>query len=140
MTEDDTNQFGQEWQVKDEDPKMFQWQTAPQWPAQCILPVAAVPLAVGEEMDRGRHRLLEQVTLEQAEAACADWGDADREFCIADVVATNDLELTESGTYWLWGLKLGAANTTSSLSRVVKPAREGIDISGTWHLLSKLVY
>lgn len=84
----DANAFGQEWQVLDTQPMIFQGTVAPQHPMQCIPPP---PKSVK------RRRLGEnEITQEMAEAACADVPEDDRDFCIFDVLATNDVEMAGS--------------------------------------------
>jgi YD repeat-containing protein len=74
----DVNAFGQEWQVRDTDPKLFRTARPPQYPEKCRLPsdnIAAIP----------KRRLGERkVTREDAEKACARL-DGDRKTnCIFD--------------------------------------------------------
>ena len=83
---EDDNEFGQEWQVQPEEPKLFQSLEAAT--LQCTLPVQNVQ----------RRRLGEHTVSEEAAAkACAHVGVDDREFCIYDVIATNDV--TMAGAY-----------------------------------------
>jgi hypothetical protein len=87
---DDPHAFGQEWQVLDTEPKLFQAVRAPQHPQVCNLPS---PTA------ENRRRLGESAVSElNAEKACAHWGE-DKDSCIYDVLATGDLEMAVIGAY-----------------------------------------
>jgi hypothetical protein len=87
---DDPSAFGQEWQVLDTEPKIFQTVRAPQHPQVCNLPSPAT---------EKRRRLGESAVSElDAEKACAHWGE-DKGSCIYDVLATGDLEMAEVGAY-----------------------------------------
>mmetsp|Transcript_23494 Transcript_23494/g.32950 ORF Transcript_23494/g.32950 Transcript_23494/m.32950 type:complete len:410 (+) Transcript_23494:40-1269(+) len=90
----DPNEFGQEWQVRDTEPMIFREARFPQYPQKCVLPS---PVSA-EESRNLRRRLGESISLEDAQEACADWGD-DIEDCVFDVMATGDLELAEAGSY-----------------------------------------
>lgn len=81
-----------EWQVKDDEPMLFQAVHGPQHPSQCIMPDSET-----QEI-RGR-RLGESHAREAAEKACAHW-DADiRDACIFDVIATGDLDAASAGAF-----------------------------------------
>merc|ERR1719491_457905 len=81
-----------EWQVKQEEPMLFQVATAPQHPAQCVMP--------GEHIMEARNRRLgESLAYEAAEKACAAWEKEIREACIYDVMATGDLEFAAAGSF-----------------------------------------
>jgi len=90
----DPNEFGQEWQVRDTEPMLFQEARFPQYPQKCVLPS---PVSA-EESRNLRRRLGESISLEDAQEACAGWGQ-DFEDCVFDVMATGDLELAEAGSY-----------------------------------------
>ena len=98
ITVEQANLFGQEWQVNDKDPQLFVEKRFPQWPQQCILPVKKVEN--NGDTATVRHRRLTGSTMsqEQAEFACAAWGE-DVKNCVKDVMATGDLELAEAGSY-----------------------------------------
>lgn len=89
---EDPNTFGQEWQVRNDEPMLFETTRAPQYPNTCILP--------GQDAakERGRRRLGQKtVTHEQALKACSHVRDSDsRDRCVYDVVATNDFEMAET--------------------------------------------
>jgi hypothetical protein len=89
----DPNAFGQEWQVLENEPKLFQELRLPQHPQVCTLPNPKEASALR------RRRLAESPYLEKAaEVACAHWGEG-KDDCIFDVLATGDLELAEAFAY-----------------------------------------
>ena len=89
----DSNAFGQEWQVRNWEEKLFQRSRAPQHPRQkCKLPPSPSSSAL-----RGR-RLGETVGRAEAEEACKHWGQ-DKALCVNDIIATGDLELAQAGGY-----------------------------------------
>jgi hypothetical protein len=84
---EDMNAFGQEWQVKQDEPKLFRNQDRhPQAPFQCILPT---PRATD-----GRRVLGEtSISKEVAEKACAGLSGTKYENCVFDVQAFGDLDV-----------------------------------------------
>lgn len=82
----DTDSFGQEWQVTEEEPMLFRTARSPQYPSKCILPTpqAAEKRRLGETMAR---------TL--AEDACAHLRVPGKKFenCVFDVMAIGDVEI-----------------------------------------------
>jgi hypothetical protein len=88
---EDSNIFGQEWQVLPTEAKLFhEIGDTVQSPVSCEIPSS-------HEM---RRRLLEAtVTLEEAKMACDHWGVAPAEFdlCTFDIMATNDVD--SAGAY-----------------------------------------
>jgi hypothetical protein len=92
----DVNAFGAEWQVREDEPMLFQTVRAPQYPALCNMPPAP------EQAVRRRGRRLGEsaVSKGQAEEACARWEDNQvKEECISDVLAAGDLDLAEDMAY-----------------------------------------
>ena len=86
---DDTNVYGQEWQVHNDELQLFREQKGPQYPEACEMPV---PKALSER------RLAESmVSFDDASKACADWDMESKEACIYDVMATGDLEMAQGG-------------------------------------------
>ena len=87
---EDPNEFGQEWQVHDDEPKLFaSGDRPPQYPQErCILPELT---ADGRRMLRGS-----KISTEAAEIACAHRKD-DFEDCVFDVLATEDLDMAQAG-------------------------------------------
>jgi hypothetical protein len=88
---EDYNKFGQEWQVLPEGPMLFHEVVAPQLPDQkCILPIELH----AEEKQR---RLGEATVTEiQAELACSKISPKERDACVFDVLATDDLDMAGS--------------------------------------------
>lgn len=82
---DDANEFGQEWQVLADEPKLFNGDREPQAPRPCHIPEAILESSAGR-------RLGETLVRAEAEAACKNWH-MNKEACISDVMATGDLEL-----------------------------------------------
>jgi hypothetical protein len=82
--------FGQEWQVLDTEPKLFESSFfEPQHPSACILPTS---IAL-----EGRRRLLEdKVSRGAAEKACAHVRGQDKENCIEDILMTGDLDMANN--------------------------------------------
>jgi hypothetical protein len=89
---DDARIFGQEWQVLDTEPTLFQTLRLPQHPNACTLPT---PIQASQL----RRRLLESSVDESAaEKACAHWGEG-KDDCVFDVLTTGDLEMAMAGAY-----------------------------------------
>lgn len=87
------NAYGQEWQVKEDAPMLFRAARAPQAPQQCLLPSAT-------GVDARRRRLGEGVARTKAERACTHVVDGKRkEACISDVIAVDDVDIAQFGTY-----------------------------------------
>ena len=78
----DSNIFGQEWQVKGSEQSLFTETEGPQFPTECDIPSSI-------EM---RRRLANSiVTIEIAKAACTEVAKYDKDLCLFDVLATNDI-------------------------------------------------
>jgi hypothetical protein len=90
---DDANAFGQEWQVLDTDPSLFQTLRFPQHPTECTMP----PPTQASQL---RRRLSESSSVDQltAEKACEHWGEG-KDDCVFDVLTTGDLEMAVVGAY-----------------------------------------
>jgi len=85
----DINGFGQEWQVRADEPKLFDTQDRePQAPQVCIMP--------SPRKDTAR-RLGASVAKEAAEKACEHWGPNTKDLCVKDVLAMGDLEVAQAG-------------------------------------------
>lgn len=88
----DINAWGQEWQVRDDEPMLFTTARLPQYPQKCNLPhdVAA----------RESRRLGAGISQEQAEVACTHLKGNTKLFenCIYDVTIINDLD--QAGAYY----------------------------------------
>lgn len=90
---EDPVEFGQEWQVRAEEPVLFHEVAGPQMPHQkCVMPWE---LNAQKEQLRGRRRLSEtRVTEAMAQIACEHAGVEEEDFdaCVFDVLATDDVE------------------------------------------------
>jgi parallel beta-helix repeat protein len=91
---DDPNAFGQEWQVLDTEPTLFQTVRFPQHPQKCTMPTP-------KTTDMLRRRLLETSSVDElaAEKACEHWGEQGKDDCVFDVLRTGDLEMAKVGAY-----------------------------------------
>jgi hypothetical protein len=89
----DPNAFGQEWQVLDTEPVLFQTVRFPQHPKKCTMPTPKATNML-------RRRLSSESSADQlaAEEACAHWDDG-KDDCVFDVLATGDLEMATAGAY-----------------------------------------
>lgn len=89
---DDIDALGQEWQVRDDEPRLFGTARAPQYPTKCRLP----DLAAKES-----RRLGEGINESTASAACAHLKGNAHAFkaCVYDVTATNDITLANGELY-----------------------------------------
>jgi hypothetical protein len=86
----DPNALAAEWQVRSDEPMLFQTVVSPQHPQPCVLPAA------GSSVSR---RLGSSIALSAAEKACAKWSAETRENCVHDVMATGDLDLADAGAF-----------------------------------------
>ncbi len=93
------NTMGEDWQVNDTDPKLFEDKDRhPQYPVGCVY-------EADNAKSHLRRRLIDEVgsdaavSTKEAEMACAHATGVKREFCIDDVIATNDLELAADDFY-----------------------------------------
>jgi hypothetical protein len=91
---DDANAFGQEWQVLDTEPSLFQTLRFPQYPHTCTMPTPV-------QASQLRRRLSETSSVDEAaaEKACEHWGEQGKDDCIFDVLTTGDLEMAMVGAY-----------------------------------------
>ncbi len=95
------NTYGEEWQVLDVEPKLFQDNRAPQHPAGCLYNSQPQHSA---SKNRLRRRLMDGsfdngISKELAMKACEMHLGRKRDFCISDVMATGDLDLAEDPFY-----------------------------------------
>jgi hypothetical protein len=93
------NSFGEEWQVRDYEAKLFKLHRDPQYPAGCHY---------HSKVSKGVHlrrRLLESgsknaaIDIDGANIACMDASERMKGFCVDDVMATGDVELAEDSFY-----------------------------------------
>jgi hypothetical protein len=97
---DDANAFGQEWQVLDTEPSLFQTVHLPQHPQQvCTLPT---PMQASSQLRRrlplGNVGMQSMSLLSKRPASCEHWGEGKAE-CVFDVLTTGDLEMAVVGAY-----------------------------------------
>ena len=89
---EDVNAFGQEWQVKPEEPKLFH-----SYEGDWVVPAdqkCAMPTETLEKKELRARRLADGMTMAQAEQACAHLIDPmDHKACVFDVVATQDVNM-----------------------------------------------
>ena len=86
---EDFGEFAIQWQVNPDDPVLFRAAREPQLPYEkCRMP------AGGTVQRRRRLRHANRKLLEQAEAACAVYGD-DMMLCIDDVMLTGNIEMAQ---------------------------------------------
>jgi len=90
---DKPEEFGQEWQVRPSDPKLFETTRFPQYPETCVPP--------DPTKKEGRRRLGETVSKKEAEKACAAYHTEQdmRDMCVFDVMASGDIEAAAAGAY-----------------------------------------
>jgi len=94
------NSFGEEWQVLDTEPVLFQEKRTPQYPQGCVYEASTF-----KKNKQLRRRLLvnsssDAVTFESdARKACAKSVGYMMQFCVDDVMATGDLELAADPFY-----------------------------------------
>ena len=98
---DEWNSFGEEWQVRDTEPKLFLDDRMPQYPTGCVY----VASAHTTHNLRSRHRRLtevnsnEVVIREMAMEACSEASGKKKDFCIGDVMVSGGVELAEDPFY-----------------------------------------
>jgi hypothetical protein len=97
---EDYNDFGQEWQVLADGPKLFHEVSGRQFPGQkCVLPSE---LHAEEQRRRGQEKRVgggtpNTITDTIAELACAKVSVAERDGCVSDVLITGDVDM--AGAY-----------------------------------------
>ena len=96
--------YGEEWQVRDTEHKLFQELRAPQYPDSCIY--YASDKGHSKKIHNLRRRLLADgedtkgmVTREAAKDACADFDGVNKDNCVHDVMVMGDLEVAEDPSY-----------------------------------------
>lgn len=80
----DPEAFALEWQVRNNEPKLFESVRAPQWPAVCLSPKKILGKRLGDSH-----------MLRAAEQACSRPGVGDFDNCVFDVMATRKLNAAE---------------------------------------------
>lgn len=89
---EDPNAFGQEWQVRDTEPQLFQEIRAPQYPQQCTMPSVSV-------QESRRRRLEAGITDEEAQLACAGLSEDAYNDCMYDVIMSGDISMAAAYVY-----------------------------------------
>ena len=88
---EDPDEYGIEWQVRPEEPMLFQTLREPQYPQVCALPD---PTSTQRRLGSG------EVSFEDAQKACAHYSSGtSQDACIHDVMAADDLDLAQAGVY-----------------------------------------
>jgi hypothetical protein len=87
---EDTNAFGQEWQVTDKDPQLFHVLEGPQYPEVCKMPDPEMLVSTSTA-----RRLAQTLSREDAEKACAKADRRERKDCVFDVMATDDVDAAQ---------------------------------------------
>jgi hypothetical protein len=85
MNDADATAFALEWQVRDNEPMLFEEARHPQYPTTCTPPMRMTGSRIGASSFQ-----------KEAEQACAHWKE-DMEDCIFDVIATRDILVAEEG-------------------------------------------
>jgi len=100
----DWNKYGEEWQVRDTEQKLFQERRAPQYPGVCIYQVSDD--GHSKKTNNLRRRLLNdgeddngKITKEAANAVCEDFVGVNKDNCVYDVMVIGDLEVAEDPSY-----------------------------------------
>lgn len=88
VSKHEATDFALEWQVRDNEPMLFQEARFPQFPTTCTPP---------DKMPQ-ENRLGAARAKKEAEEACAHWME-DKEDCIFDVMATRDVLVAEEGHF-----------------------------------------
>ncbi len=90
VSHQDAKDFALEWQVRNDEPVLFQDIRAPQYPTKCYEPTLYDP----KQSATGR-RLGSSHFEKNAEEACSHWHDDHKDDCLFDVIATQDLSVAE---------------------------------------------
>ena len=75
------NEYGQEWQVRDSEPKLFHTKEGPQYPSKCNIP---------SSLEMRRRLGKSELTTNDAKNSCINVNKTEMELCIFDVLATNN--------------------------------------------------
>ena len=86
-TMEDTDAFSQEWQVTNEEPKLFRTNMHPQYPHKCLMP---------SPKTAGQRRLGETIAKNTAEEACSHLSGKAFDNCVYDVMKIGDVEIAEA--------------------------------------------
>ena len=99
---DDWNAYGEAWQVKDTDPKLFVDQTRmPQHPMTCIYKQTSATSIAQSNLRRRLAEKQQKISLEAAKKACTKVHQSTfHRFCVQDVMTTGNLELANDSFYY----------------------------------------
>ncbi|CAB9509567.1 expressed unknown protein [Seminavis robusta] len=102
---EDPNEFGMEWQVHSSEPQLFHEAEGPQYPQKCQMPTSKTFLRHQEQDREARRLLVEGISREDAESACAIANKDEFNDCVFDVMATNDIDIAAAvyGSAQLYG-------------------------------------
>ena len=93
------NSLGEQWQVRDTEPKLFMEEREPQFPTGCLYDAKNSFLRQGRE----RRRLMDvsrSISVAEATSACSEAPEGYKKaFCIDDVMATGDIDLVDDPFY-----------------------------------------
>ncbi len=92
------NTYGEEWQVRSDETKLFSDNRAPQHPVGCLY--ASQQPSKTHLRRRLADGSMSVVTIETATKVCEGFTGRKRDFCISDVMATGDVELAEDPFYF----------------------------------------
>lgn len=96
MTEASVNEFVENWQVRDTDLQLFHQNRHPHYPSKCLYEMADIQ----SSSQSRRLKELSKVSRAIATSACAAHPAGPlRDFCVQDVMATGDLEISEDTFY-----------------------------------------
>ena len=97
------NTLGEEWQVRNTEPKLFRENRAPQYPAGCVYEQFAknANFRGGAREQANRRRLMDfnVVSREDAIKACSKSTVQFMEYCVDDVMVSGDVEVAEDSFY-----------------------------------------
>lgn len=96
MTNKDVNEFVETWQVRDNDPQLFQQIRFPQFPTKCLYHMSELQSHIHSR----RLQEVGTITEEEASDACATHHPGPlHDFCIEDVFSTMDLDSAKDAFY-----------------------------------------
>lgn len=85
----DCCKYGEEWQVRDTEQKLFQEHCAPQYPDECIYYIS------NDSLSKKTHNLHRRLL----DVVCEDFVGVNKDDCVYDVMVMGDLEVAEDPSY-----------------------------------------